>query len=83
MKLKFDFDPHGCKAIFRKYAAHEAEIRNTVINQITQQIDTGFAKTKLATRLLSHELHVYECRVNIGKLLQSGQLSPSRKNTSR
>ena len=68
VEYSFEFYEPGCKAVFRKYSHQEAAIREGVSAHVRREIDTDFAKTKLATRRHFDGHKVYECRVNLAKL---------------
>ncbi|MDD7464841.1 MAG: hypothetical protein PUK59_01125 [Actinomycetaceae bacterium] len=66
--MRCEFYLPGCKALFRRYAAQEQQLRTAIEQHIDGQIATDFVHTKLASRRLFNGLKVYECRVNVGKL---------------
>ena len=52
----------------KTYQHQAATLYAAVEERVSQQIATGFAKTKLASRLTYGGQKVYECRVNAPKL---------------
>ena len=54
---QFSYDSKGCRKVFKTYRHQEKIIKKTIEKQLTRQMDTDFAKVKLATR-------IEVCRVN-------------------
>lgn len=60
----FSYNSKGCRKLFKTYRHQETIIKKTIEKQLTRQIDTDFAKVKLATRIEVQGNKCYECRVN-------------------
>ena len=66
--MYFQYDKTGCRHLFKTYPHNVDEIKAAIEQQVRQQAETDFSKTKLASRLPYEGQKVYECRVNVGKL---------------
>ena len=61
---QLSYHSKACRKVFKTYRHQEKIIKKTIEKQLTRQMDTDFAKVKLATRIEVEGNKCYECRVN-------------------
>ncbi len=67
-RLSFDYYAPGCRKVFKVYSHYETLIKAEVERVIGKEAETGFSKTKTASRLPFRGARVLECRVNVGTI---------------
>ena len=64
----FDYFAPGCKKVFKAHSHFEPLIKAEIERVVSKERETGFSKTKSASRLTFRGQRVLECRVNVGTL---------------
>ena len=64
----FSYHEPGCRKVFKAQSHHVALIREEIERSIAKEMETGFSKSKNASRSLFRGSRILECRVNVSTL---------------
>ena len=64
----FEYFAPGCKKVFKAHSHFESLLKAEIERVLLKERETGFSKTKTASRIPFRGRRVMECRVNAGTL---------------
>ena len=67
-RYHFEYDDSGCKKVRKTHAHYFSLLKSEIERIVSKEIETGFSKSKTATRSLYNGRKVWECRVNVSAL---------------